>query len=197
VLPAEDAARLFAAVFERAAVGLAVQDPSGRYLAVNPAYERLVGRTADDLRGTTWQAITHPDDVGPGEELARAAARADDVRGFEYRKRYVRPDGTVVWAHIGVTLVADEEGRPLYQLVIAHDVTAVVEEEARRKEFLRSVAHDLRTPLTAVLGAASAIQEFRETAGPEACGDLLRLIVENARRMRDAIERLLASAWDG
>ena len=53
----------FASVFEFAAIGMALVSPEGRWLRVNQALCRIVGYSAEELLGTGYQALTHPDDL--------------------------------------------------------------------------------------------------------------------------------------
>jgi len=188
-----EASRLFLTVFDRAAIGMALQHPDGCVLKANEAYCRLVGRSERDLFGLTWQAITHPDDVAVGEAMLHRAMR-EPPHGYVLVKRYVRPDGEIVWARITVTAVADADGRPSYQYVQAVDITEEVEAETRGKEFLREISHELRTPLTSVLGASTALQGRLADSTPEVRDQLIGLIASNAERMRELLDRLMGYA---
>jgi PAS domain S-box-containing protein len=60
--PHEDQAR-FESAFNSAPIGMALIDMGGRWLQVNDALCRITGLTRDELRATTLQSITHPDDL--------------------------------------------------------------------------------------------------------------------------------------
>lgn len=183
-----EAARLFLHVFDRAAVGMAIQDAGGCILKANEPYCLLLGRSERELQGLTWQAITHPDDIAQGEALLRRA-RETEPHGFEFEKRYLRPDGSLVWAHTIVTVI-EHAGSPDYQLVQAVDITARVEAERQGKEFLRDLSHELRTPLTSILGASTALSGRMSGTEPAIRDQLIGLIAENAERMRGLLDRL-------
>ena len=54
----------FRALFEQAAVGVAeIEMVTGRFLTVNRRLCELVGRTEEEMLATTFQAITHPEDL--------------------------------------------------------------------------------------------------------------------------------------
>ena len=57
------------AVFERAAVGISIIDPTGRFIASNRAYQEITGYTADELREMTFLDLTHEDDRAVSGEL--------------------------------------------------------------------------------------------------------------------------------
>jgi diguanylate cyclase (GGDEF)-like protein/PAS domain S-box-containing protein len=117
-----DAESRFRLGFEHAAIGMSIRDLQGRYLQVNRALCRLLGRDQVELIGRSPEQFTHPDDVTVGstasQRLLDAAAGT-----FETAKRYLRPDGAVVWAEIMMSLVRDASGQPQYFFSQVQDVT--------------------------------------------------------------------------
>ncbi|MGH2618262.1 MAG: PAS domain S-box protein, partial [Thermomicrobiales bacterium] len=61
----------FRGAFAGASIGMALVSPEGRFLQVNPALCAIVGYGEDELLATTFQQITHPDDVAADGELRR------------------------------------------------------------------------------------------------------------------------------
>jgi PAS domain S-box-containing protein len=101
--------RLLRQGFEEAPIGMAIQRPGdGRYLRVNDALCRMVGRTREELLGLRSDEITHPDDVALSKEARTEVARGGSLR--DVQKRYARPDGTSVWASVYVSGVEDAAG---------------------------------------------------------------------------------------
>jgi two-component system sensor histidine kinase/response regulator len=129
---------LFRAVFEHTAVGVAVADLDGRFVETNPAFQRLVGYTADDLRGLAFARLTHPDDVAVSVALFAelAAGRRDHYR---VEKRYVRKDGESVWVRKTLSLVRGPAGEPRFGVGLVEDVT----ERKRQEEELGRTARAL------------------------------------------------------
>ena len=108
--------------FERAPTGVCLVSIAGSFLRANPAYCRLVGRAEHELLSLTFQDITHPDD------LLLDVSLVDDVLAgridrYEMDKRYVRPDGSVVWVHLTVALLRDERGSPLHFISMLEDIS--------------------------------------------------------------------------
>jgi PAS domain S-box-containing protein len=124
------AAECFRRVFEDGPIPMALVGDDYRLAEVNDAYCRLTGYTAEELATRTFADITHPDDVGPGLFLARKVFDGE-VPGFTLEKRYVRPDGETVPVELTVSVIRDEQGRPLKGLAIAQDIGE------RRKELAR------------------------------------------------------------
>ena len=67
--------------FDNAPIGMAVVDPDGRLLRVNPAFQQLLGMTTQALVGTTFAAITHPEDVDADLGLFGEVLAGEDEDG--------------------------------------------------------------------------------------------------------------------
>jgi diguanylate cyclase (GGDEF)-like protein/PAS domain S-box-containing protein len=132
--------RRFAATFHQAAVGIAHISPAGRFLLVNERFCRIVGRSAGELADLTFQDITHPDDLNTDLGLVRALL-ARVLPNYAMEKRYIQPDGSVVWVNLTVSLVRDENDMPEF-------FVAVIEDIQGRKE---AEEHASQDPLTGVL----------------------------------------------
>ncbi|HTN54330.1 MAG TPA: PAS domain S-box protein [Anaeromyxobacter sp.] len=110
-------------IFEQAAVAVAlVESRTGRFLQANARLCELLGYGREELLARTWQEVTHPDDVG----VDRAGVARMQASGEPYRreKRYLRKDGTVVWASLNVSpvrLLGEESGMQVAVLVDLSD----------------------------------------------------------------------------
>ena len=120
--------RLLRKGFDEAPIGMAIQRAvDGRYLRVNDALCRMVGRTRDELLEPTFGEITHADDVALGEEaFAKVAGGGEPLH--QVQKRYVRPDGTVVWASVHMSAVKDPTGAVT---ALSSQVIDISEQKAR------------------------------------------------------------------
>jgi PAS domain S-box-containing protein len=109
--------------FEHAAVGVAeIEHVTGRFLTANPRLCELLGRTEEEMRDTTFQAITHPDDLHLHEEKA-AQLLAGTIDHYTLEKRYTSKDGAVIWVNITVSdsrETGETQGR---NIVIVEDIT--------------------------------------------------------------------------
>ncbi len=124
----------FRAMFNISSVGkFEVEPGSARFLRVNAAMCKLVGYSDLELLARTVPDITHPDDRDDSRELARRLdAGESDV--FDVEKRYVRKDGTVVWARTTVNVIHDEFGRPLRHTAVIQDLSARKQAEQALEE---------------------------------------------------------------
>lgn len=99
----------FRLTMEYATIGVSLESPDGRFILVNPALCQMLGRDAESLIGTTWQEVTHPDDVAVSQDLLDALADGT-VPSFRVRKRYLKPDGSVLWGDMSMSCVRSEDG---------------------------------------------------------------------------------------
>ena len=114
--------RLYELWFERAPAGVCLVATDGSFLRVNPAYCNLVGRTEHELQRMTFQDITHPDDLLLDVSLVEDVL-AERIDRYDIDKRYIRPDGSIVWVHLTVALLRDESGAPLHFISMLEDIT--------------------------------------------------------------------------
>jgi PAS domain S-box-containing protein len=103
----------FSTAFARAPIGMAIVALDGGWLEVNDAFCEFLGYSEDELRATTWQALTHPADVDA--DLASVQAAIDGrIDGYTMVKRYVRKDDEEVAGRLTVALVRAPDGEPRY-----------------------------------------------------------------------------------
>ncbi len=116
----------FRAIFEGAALGIALSDPTGELLTTNPALNKLLGYTEQELRQRT---ITHPDDVAADAHLYQELL-AGSLPSYQLEKRYFHKNGNLVWGRLTVSLVRDKTGNPLFVVGMVEDITAAKQTES-------------------------------------------------------------------
>lgn len=114
--------RLFRATFEQAAVGLAHVGLDGRFEMVNDQLCRVLGRDRATLLQTSLRDVVHPDDRDSSATPSRDLI-AGRISTYSADKRYIRGDGSVVWAEETVSLVRADDGRPECLVVAVEDMT--------------------------------------------------------------------------
>ena len=115
--------------FEQSGIGAVIVDLDGIPTRVNAAVCALLGRPAEQLIGRRWTHFSHPDDVPLGERVLGRMAEGHD--NYEDERRYLRPDGSIVWASTNVTVVRDVAGEARYLSAQFQDITARKEMEAK------------------------------------------------------------------
>ena len=137
--PAPDPARAalaeerFCLAFEHAPTGMALVAPDGRWLRVNRALCEILGRDEAELLATSFQDVTHPEDLDADLALV-ADVLAGRRRAYVLEKRYLRADGSEVPILLSVSLVRDPEGRPLHFVSHVQDLTERKRESEARLE---------------------------------------------------------------
>jgi PAS domain S-box-containing protein len=122
-------------VFENSAVGVALTDMDGRFLATNHVYQTMLGYTEEELRTLQFLDITHED-----YRKANWALIAELVEGkrrqFQIEKKYRRKDGSSIWVSNNVSLVPGTERVPRFIMALSEDITKRkrAEEALRRSE---------------------------------------------------------------
>jgi len=115
-----------------------------RYVYISPAYEKIWGRSLDELRQNPqiWQESIHPDDRSRVEASLQLQFQGESVRR-EYR--IVRPDGAIRWISAVVSMIADDAGNPLRFIGLAADVserkaaeTALLEQQRLTEQIAES-----------------------------------------------------------
>jgi PAS domain S-box-containing protein len=199
-----EAQELFKSAFENAPIGVAVVGLDGRFLRVNRSLCETLGFTEEELLSTTFQKITHPDDLDASMANVRRVM-AGEMDRYSLEKRYVGAGGRTVWVSLSVSLVRDQKGEPLYFVDQIEDVTeqreaaqqlALRAEELARanaelEQFSYSVSHDLRAPLRAIDGYSRILLEDFAEGLDEEGKDYLTRVQANSQRMGVLIDDLL------
>ncbi|MFC0254337.1 hybrid sensor histidine kinase/response regulator [Massilia consociata] len=182
-------------LFGQTAAGICETDLTGRILQINDRYCQIVGRTREELLATRMHDITHPDDLVPNAPLFQRTIATGEP--FEIEKRYVRPDGSVVWVNNTVSLIrvaGEHAGGSI--LAVCIDITkrkraeeALREADRRKDEFLAMLAHELRNPMAPIRAAADLL----ETANlnPTMLKRTSQVISRQVRHMTGLVDDLL------
>lgn len=112
----------FRAVFEGAAIGIGIADLEGNVLQVNGAMLRMFGGGEQSVRGRNVRAWTHAEDAPQVWRLYEELVRGEREH-YHVEKAFYRPDGTVLWTNLTVSLLRDADGEPQYQLALMEDTT--------------------------------------------------------------------------
>jgi PAS domain S-box-containing protein len=177
---------------------------------VSPQIESMLGYTPKQWRedSTLWMRAVHSNDLNRVVEAAVRHNQTGEPYDEEYRIRAA--DGRWLWVRDQATIVRSEDGRTRVSQGVMFDVTerklaeeALRESEQREREaaermrnldemkntFLEAVSHELRSPLTSILGVAVTLenQEFPEAERR----DFLDRLAANARKLDRLLRDLL------
>jgi PAS domain S-box-containing protein len=128
----------FRAIFEGAAMGVALTTLDGTLVEANSTFAEMTGYGLDELRGRPVHGLTHPDDFD-AEKAIIAQLTAGSINRCQIVKRYMRKDGGQIWVRLSASLMHDRSGRAEYVLGLIENITErkkAREELAREKEQL-------------------------------------------------------------
>ena len=114
----------FRAIFEQAAVGVAMIDSNtGRFLRVNQRACEIARLSQEEMLHETFMDITHPDDLRRDldqmEELKKGT-----ISTFAMEKRYLHPDGAITWINLTVSPMWSPGEAPTRHIAVVEDITA-------------------------------------------------------------------------
>lgn len=112
----------FRTIFDSAGVGIGIDDLEGRTIFCNPALERILGYSQEELRAMVHTEFSYPEDLADEASLYQALldGREDTIR---YLKRYVRKDGELIWGNLTLSLLHEVDKKPEHIIVMLEDIT--------------------------------------------------------------------------
>jgi PAS domain S-box-containing protein len=189
---------------------LCIAGNDGFFKRLNPAWEKTLGYTREELLSRPWADFIHGDDRAASGDAAAGLEKGQDLVSFE--NRFLCRDGSYRW--ILWTATFDTTGQRIF--AIGHDVTEAKraqeakEETAARllqlvkeldvarhraegaarvkSDFLANMSHEIRTPMNAVMGMtdlALATELSTEQRG------YLRTVKDAAKALLDLVDDIL------
>jgi diguanylate cyclase (GGDEF)-like protein/PAS domain S-box-containing protein len=176
----ETARERFRLAFHGAPTGMALASgDDATLIEVNAAFASLMGYRPEELIGRSVNEITHPDDWQREPSVVRSSGGVD---AFRMEKRYIRPDGDVVWARTWVS-VMDEVGGG--SLAIAH-VEDVTEQRHSAERLEWAATHDELTRLPNRFHFLERLARSLETSEPGSVA-VLFIDIDNFKVINDSL----------
>lgn len=203
------AERRFVLGFEQGRIAAAMFDLEGKTREVNQAMCDFLGRSREELMSKRWIEFSHPDEPPLAEQVLAAIKQGMD--SYEGERRFVRPDGTVVWAAGHLTLMRQDDGAPDYLFAQIADITELkrLEQErrlhqrrqaellgrlARAEDLERDrIARDIHDDTIQRMAASSMLIEGLRRgveAGRLTPDEVMERLAEAAEAVMDATERI-------
>jgi PAS domain S-box-containing protein len=133
-------------LFENPVLGIRVSSVAeeGRIVEANPAYQKMLGYSLEELRERTIFDLTHPEDVEANRQLY-AEMRTGHRHSYQLEKRFIRKNGSVFWGRLTAYPLRDTGGRDTHHIGLVEDVSehrqaqaAVLESTARLQAVLNA-----------------------------------------------------------
>ncbi|MHB8092958.1 MAG: sensor histidine kinase [Syntrophales bacterium] len=179
---AEEARHKLEAVFAGMEEGVMLLDAEGRIESLNRSMEMMITRPQEEVIGKTLI------------EVLRNAGLHDALKRFRETGESVCEEIAIGDEHpvvMSVTIAAmnSETGGEQKMLLAFHDVTRLKGLERIRTDFVANVTHEIRTPLTAIIGFAETLRQGA-LENREMAGRFIDTIRENAERLNRLVDDL-------
>ena len=196
-------------VFENSAIGVALSDLDGRYIAANPVFQKMLGYTEEELEQLRFLDITVEEDREANWKLVLELFEGKR-RQFQIEKQYRRKNGSSVWVRNSVSLVTGSEGAPQFLIALSEDVTeqhkaklaldkarsdlAHVARVSTLSALTASIAHEVNQPLSGIVTNASTCLRMLDAnpANLEGARETARRTIRDGNRASEVISRLRA-----
>jgi PAS domain S-box-containing protein len=186
------------AIVDSLSDGVMVTDGYGKVSFVNREFENLFGLERDAVQGRSPEDFLEDDSVAefvqtvlnaPGAGFSHGAARSKKNQKRAADVEVTRPNGT---RHLRLTYVPvlEKGDKPGAAITTLRDITQAKLEETARKEFVSSVTHELRAPLTAIKSYVEMLIDD-EAKDPELQREFFNTINEEADRLARLINDML------
>jgi PAS domain S-box-containing protein len=184
----------------------------GYFKRVNPAWEKALGYTQDEMVATPFLEFVHPDDREKTIAESARLARGGEVISFE--NRYLCKNGSYRWLLWSAKSLVEEQliyasGRDMTERKNIEEQVLKLNEELKQRaglleaanreleSFSYSVSHDLRAPLRHIHGFVELLQKSPALEGDESSCRHMSVISKAAKEMGRLIDDLLAFSRTG
>ena len=156
----------FRRVFEQSPLGKATADHQFRFREVNPALCEMLGRTKEQLVGSSVFDLVHPEDRAICREKGRALIEGR-IQQVQLEERFLRKSGEPFWVRLNVGPIRDTQGNILYSLGVIEDIDgqqrmtqALAESERRLRELNERLAHQAARRARQLAASQAQLEAF-------------------------------------
>ncbi|AFM24531.1 PAS domain S-box protein [Desulfomonile tiedjei] len=142
----------YRATFNTASVGIDLVAPQGTFLEVNSTLSEFLGYAPEELQCLTVFDVTHPEDIVRSKMLHEAMIQGK-TEGYRLEKRFLRKDGSTLWADVSVSALRDVDGTYRATVGVISDITQ------------RKILEEARSRLAAAVEQAAETVEITDAQG--------------------------------
>jgi diguanylate cyclase (GGDEF)-like protein/PAS domain S-box-containing protein len=200
----------FRTVFEKAPIGIGIFNTNtGSMYQINPKFAEILGRTVEELATLDWQSYSHPEEIQENLDKLEQL-KAKKIASFRMDKRYIRPDGSLVWVNMMIVPFKAETISDMH-LCMIEDITEKKQKEAEIiylsyhdsltglynrtffEEEKRRFDSSRRLPMSVVMGDVNGLKLINDSFGHGAGDTLLReigAVLKDTCRAEDVLARI-------
>lgn len=198
------------AIVENSSLGI-VLTKKLQIVQTNRAFQNLLGYTEEELKQIEVKDISLKEEYHDSgiylEQLDKG-----EIDHFAVNKRYIKKDGSYVWAKTNVAAVRGDDNKILYQVALIEDITEQLNSERQReklmqnlektnnelKDYAHIVSHDLKSPLRSINALVHWIKEDHYDALAKGSGlENISLIEKTLEKMESLINGILSYSKAG
>ena len=198
----------YRALFEAVPVGVTLATIDGVFLEANSVYCELAGRSRDEIVGHHFSEFTDPL-TSRDPDILEAVERGESGP-FEFETAIIAPGGMATPVRVGIAVVRDDDGTPLYSVTVNESIAERRELEAQIRQqqkmdaigrLASGIAHDFNNLLTVIggnvllLGSSELAAEARRRVdeigtAAERAGQLTRQLLTFSRTREPSYDEL-------
>ena len=196
----ENATTKLQTVFNLIDVGITITDENGHIIDCNPASERMLGITKQEhlernYDGKEWEIVNRDFVQIPAEEYASVRALTNNETVLDQVLGVIKNNGEIIWLSVNATPL-NIEG---YGVLVAYiDITSKINDAQQLKEanrtkdrFFSIIAHDIRSPLTGIMGLSELAELSLREKETETAQSYIGLINKSATEGSELLNNIL------
>lgn len=189
----------FRTIFDFAPLGIGIFGTKSSFVyQINSKFAEIIGRPIEELLTLDWKVYSHPDELAENIEKLKLLQNKK-INGFSMNKRYIKPDGTIVWVNMTIVPFKEESSQDMH-LCIIEDIT---EKKKRDEDIQYTSYHDVLTgvynraffeeekmrfdlsrkfPISIIMGDVNGLKFVNDSFGHSAGDELLRQMAQILRK---------------
>jgi signal transduction histidine kinase len=194
-LQKEEASKL-TAILRSIADGVIVQDLKGDILVINPAAEKILEGMGNNFIQAARSKGRTETPLSPQAEQDPMAYLLNNLTSLEFRETgRLEVNPHLVLSALSAPVLTPE-GNELGSVVVLRDITREVESEKLKDEFITSISHELKTPLTAIKGYNSLLKMMLQMGSSDKMGARQLSIIETMEKELNDLDNLIQAMLD-
>lgn len=177
----------YRSIFENSAVAITLADEHGNLVSWNRRTETLLEMGLEDLKGKNVSALY------PAAEWKKIKALSIRSRGIQpsFETRIIKKNGDLLDIELAISILKDEDGKVTGSIGIMQDITERKRLESVKDDFLNTVSHEMRTPMTIIREGVSQVLDGILGPTSEEQKEMLQITLEAIDRLGRIIDDLL------
>jgi len=190
--------------FDLGLIGMAITSVDKNWIDFNDTLCNMLGYSREELANLSWAELTHPEDL-EADVVEFNHVLSGEIEGYSMDKRFISRDGSIVFSSISVSVDRKTDGSIDYFVALISDITKQKKTEERlisakneaeqankaKSDFLSSMSHEFRTPLTAILGFAQLLESDEKTPLSQDQKQSMGFIVSSGQHLLSLVNDLL------